>query len=90
MTAWRVEMSKRAVKQLGKIGKPASSIIVAWLKKNVDGCENPRAHGKALVGDRAGFWRYRVGDYRVICELRDSELVVLAVEVGHRREIYGN
>ena len=86
MTAWRVEMSKRAVKQLGKIGKPASSIIVAWLKKNVDGCENPRAHGKALVGNRAGFWRYRVGDYRVICELRDSELVVLAVEVGHRRD----
>lgn len=63
-------------------------IIVAWLLKNVDGCEDPRAHGKGLTANRSGEWRYRVGDYRILCEIRDEELVVLALEVGHRRSVY--
>lgn len=63
-------------------------IIVAWLLKNVDGCEDPRAHGKGLTANRSGEWRYRVGDYRILCEIRDDELVVLALEIGHRRSVY--
>lgn len=63
-------------------------IIVAWLLKNVDGCDDPRAHGKGLTANRSGEWRYRIGDYRVLCEIRDEDLVVLALEVGHRREMY--
>ena len=63
-------------------------MIVAWMAKNVDGCEDPRAHGKCLTANRSGQWRYRVGDYRVLCEIRDDELIVLAVEIGHRRSVY--
>lgn len=65
-----------------------SRIIVAWLLKNIDGCEDPRAHGKGLTANRSGKWRYRVGDYRILCEIKDSELVVLAIEIGHRRDVY--
>lgn len=63
-------------------------IIVAWLLKNIDGCEDPRAHGKGLTANMSGKWRYRIGDYRVLCEIRDNDLVVLAIEIGHRREVY--
>ena len=64
-------------------------IIVAWLLKNVDGCDDPpRAHGKGLTGNLSGAWRYRIGDYRVLCGIRDDELVVLALEIGHRREVH--
>ena len=85
---WSLRFSRRAVKELGKIDRSQRIIIERWLKKNIDGCEDPRAHGKGLSGDRSGQWRYRVGGYRVICEIMDDRLVVLAIEVGHRREIY--
>ena len=65
-------------------------VILAWLLKNIDGCEDPRAHGKGLTANRSGKWRYRVGDYRILCEIKDEELVVLAIEIGHRREVYQN
>lgn len=54
-------------------------IIVAWLLKNVDGCDDPRVHGKGFAGDLSSAWRYRVGDYRVLCDIRDDELVVFAL-----------
>ena len=85
---WRLMLSKRAKKQLEKIDRPQRVIIERWLKKNIDGCKDPRAHGKGLTGDRSGQWRYRIGDYRVICAIMDDRLVVLALEIGHRREIY--
>ncbi len=85
---WRLEFSKRADKQLSKMDPGIRRVILAWLLKNVDGCEDPRAHGKGLTANRSGKWRYRVGDYRILCEIRDEELVVLAIEIGHRREVY--
>lgn len=85
---WRLVLSKKAKKQLGKIDTSQRRIIERWLAKNIDGCENPRAHGRALLGDRAGQWRYRIGTYRVICHIEDNRLVVLAIEIGHRRSIY--
>lgn len=85
---WRLVFSKKADRQLAKMDAGVRRILVGWLLKNVDGCEDPRAHGKGLTGNLSGAWRYRVGDYRVLCEIRDEELVVLALEVGHRREIY--
>jgi mRNA interferase RelE/StbE len=85
---WRLEFSKRADKQLSKMDPGIRRVVLAWLLKNVDGCEDPRAHGKGLTANRSGKWRYRVGDYRILCEIRDEELVVLAIEIGHRREIY--
>lgn len=63
-------------------------MVVAWLLKNVDGCSDPRTHGKGLTADKSGKWRYRVGDYRVLCAIEDEKLVVLALEIGHRRSVY--
>lgn len=63
-------------------------IIVTWLLKHIDGCEDPRAFGKALTANRSGQWRYRVGDYRILCEIRDDEVIVLVIDVGHRSKIY--
>ena len=85
---WRLAFSKRAEKQLSKMDGGTRRIIVAWLLKNVDGCDDPRAHGKGLTGNLSGAWRYRIGDYRVLCDIRDDELVVLALEIGHRREVH--
>lgn len=85
---WCLEFSKRADKQLSKMDPGVRRVIVAWLLKHVDGCEDPRAHGKGLTANLSGKWRYRIGDYRVLCEIRDNDLVVLAIEVGHRREAY--
>jgi mRNA interferase RelE/StbE len=80
--AWRVELSATSEKQLSKIGRPDAKRIVAFLRERV-AANDPR-HGVKFKG----LWRYRVGDYRVICQLQDSRLVVLVVEIGHRREVY--
>ena len=85
---WRLFYSQRADKQLSKLDPGVRRVIVAWLNKNIDGCDNPRSQGKSLTAGLSGKWRYRVGDYRVLCEIRESELIVLAIEVGHRRDIY--
>ncbi len=85
---WRLVFSKKADKQLAKMDPGVRRIVVAWLLKNVDGCDDPRQHGKGLTGNLSGVWRYRIGDFRILCEIRDEELVVLALEVGHRREVY--
>jgi mRNA interferase RelE/StbE len=85
---WHLVFSKKADKQLAKMDVGVRRIIVAWLLKNIDGCDNPRIHGKGLTGNLSGAWRYRVGDYRILCEIREQELVVLALEIGHRREVY--
>lgn len=85
---WHLVFSKKADKQLAKMDVGVRRIIVAWLLKNIDGCDNPRIHGKGLTGNLSGAWRYRVGDYRILCEIREQELAVLALEIGHRREVY--
>ena len=63
-------------------------MIKSWIVKNLVGCDDPRAHGKGLTANRTGQWRYRIGDYRLICLIIDNELIILAMTVGHRREIY--
>ena len=85
---WSLKFSKRADKQLSKMDAGVRRIIVAWLLKHIDGCEDPRAFGKGLTANRSGEWRYRIVDYRVLCEIRDDDLIVLAIEIGHRREVY--
>ncbi len=62
--------------------------IVLWMRDRVNNCKNPRLWGEALVGEFSGLWKYRIGNFRLICELQDDKLVVLVVELGHRREIY--
>ena len=67
--------------------KPVSKRIVDYMD-DVARLENPRERGKMLVGNLLGFWRYRVGDYRVLCKIRDQELIISVVDVGHRKEVY--
>ena len=85
---YRIVFTDRAKKQIKKLDKHIASLIIGWLEKNIQGCENPRRHGKALVENKSGEWRYRIGDYRVICEIQDEEIVVLVLEIGHRKNIY--
>ena len=85
---YRVELTDRVIKQLKKLDKHTSALIMGWIEKNLDGCENPRMHGKGLTANRTGQWRYRIGNYRLICEIKDEEVLILVLEVGHRREIY--
>ena len=85
---YKIIFTEKAKKQLKKLDKYTSSLILGWLEKNIEGSENPRVHGKELVENTSGQWRYRIGDYRVICEIKDNEVIVLVLEIGHRREIY--
>ena len=88
MKRYQVKFSKLALKQLKKIDRPTAALITGWIRKNLENCENPRAHGQGLTSNRSGQWRYRIGDYRLICEINDSELIILALSIGHRSEVY--
>lgn len=85
---YRLILSSHCVKQLKKLDKRTAGRILDWLDVNVDNSDNPKLHGKALSHDLKGLWRYRVGNYRVICKIENNELVVLAVKIAHRKEIY--
>jgi len=86
--SYTVLFTQKAKKQLSKLDKNTAKLIASWLKKNLDGCENPRLHGKALVANKSGQWRYRVGDYRILAEIKDEEVIILVLQIGHIREIY--
>lgn len=88
MKKYKVEYSPKAIKSLRKLDKYTRNLIYAWIDKNLVDCENPGVHGKGLVENKSGQWRYRVGDYRLICEIKDEEIIILVLEIGHRREIY--
>ena len=85
---FHVEFTDQAKKQLKKMDKHTASLIVGWIRKNLEGCSNPRIIGTGLVANRSGQWRYRVGDYRLIAEIQDEKIIILIVSIGHRREIY--
>ena len=86
--SYRVEYLPQVVKTLEKMDKYTKRILFEWIDKNLEGCSDPRAHGKPLSANRVGQWRYRVGDYRIIADIQDNKLVILVIAVGHRREIY--
>lgn len=88
MKKYKVEYAERAIKSLRKLDKHTRNLIVAWIDKNLVNCENPRVHGKGLVQNKPDQWRYRVGDYRIICEIKETEIVILVLEVSRRREVY--
>lgn len=85
---YEVELSERFKKEFRKLDKYTQKMIRAWINKNLVGTENPRLHGKGLTANRSGQWRYRIGDYRLICHINDNKLIVLALSVGHRRDVY--
>ena len=85
---FHVEFSEPAKKEFSKLDRFTQRIIFNWIIKNLEGTENPRIHGKPLTANRVGQWRYRIGDYRIIAEIRDNELIILLIGIGHRREVY--
>jgi mRNA interferase RelE/StbE len=86
--AWRVLFDARAEREFNKLSFSTQEEILTYLRKRVLAAENPRSFGKALRGDKSGLWRYRVGKYRIICELRDKTLVIMVVNVGKRDSVY--
>ncbi|WP_195985506.1 type II toxin-antitoxin system RelE/ParE family toxin [Clostridium sp. D33t1_170424_F3] len=85
---YRVEFTREALKALKKLDPHTALFITAWIRKNLEGCTDPRLHGKGLTANRSGQWRYRVGDYRLIAEIQDGKVVILILTIGHRRDIY--
>ena len=85
---WQVEYSSRVRKQLQKLDPNQRRIILSWIDRHLDGCSDPRASGKPLKGQLADEWRYRVGDYRILCDIQDDRLVILALNVEHRSRVY--
>lgn len=85
---WKIEYSATALDLLGKLDKTNARRIIDYLDRRVATLHNPRSCGKALTGPLGGLWRYRVGDYRLICAIEDEHLRVLVVTLGHRREVY--
>ena len=88
MTGYRVEFSELSRKQLSKLNPYIRSMIIKWVEKNLQGCENPRVHGKGLTANHSGQWRYRVGDFRLICEIQDNRLIILVLTIGNRKSVY--
>lgn len=85
---YRVLFTDAAKKKLKKLDKNTAKLILAWIRKNLEGCSDPRAYGKALRADRQGQWRYRIGDYRLLAEIEDDKIIILIINIGHRRDIY--
>jgi mRNA interferase RelE/StbE len=85
--AWTIEFDPVALKDLRKLGRSSAARITAALDK-LALQQNPRDRGKALAGEWAGHWRYRIGDYRVIARIEDGRMVIVVVALGHRREVY--
>ena len=85
---YTVNTTPRFDKEFKKLDKYTQWMLVAWIDKNLENCTNPRIYGKGLTSNRRGQWRYRIGDYRIICNIEDNKLVILALIVGHRRDVY--
>lgn len=87
--AWRIEFAPAAERELGRLDRVAARRILGFLRERVAPIDDPRSLGQALKGSRMGdLWKYRVGDFRIICDIDDGVLIVLVLKVGHRREVY--
>ena len=85
---YQVKFSAKAKKELQKLDKHTSKLILAWVRKNLEGTDNPWQHGKELSANKSGQWRYRVGQYRLIAEIQENQMIILCIAVGHRKNIY--
>lgn len=85
---YSVETTPEFDKEFKKLDRPIQKILKVWIDKNLADCDNPRQHGKGLTANLSGFWRYRVGSYRILAKIEDDKLIILALSVGYRRNIY--
>jgi mRNA interferase RelE/StbE len=88
--SYKVSYTALALKQLKKLDASTRTMILAYVKKNLDGCENPRALGAALTGQFAGMWRYRVGSYRLLSRIISEEVIIDIIKLGHHGAVYRN
>jgi mRNA interferase RelE/StbE len=87
--AWQIEFDPEALQDLRKIDKPIQIRLVGFLRTRVSSLTNPRDIGEALSGQRLGnYWKYRVGDWRIICDIQDQKILVRVLRIGNRREVY--
>ena len=86
--SYHVEFTSAAKRQLKKMDRFDASLVLNWIEKNLEGCADPRAHGKGLTANRSCEWRYRVGSYRILALIQDDRLVIEVFKVGHRSEVY--
>ena len=85
---WTVEFTDKARRQLRKLPPDVQKRLLGFLRERVEQADDPRSLASSLTGEFSGFWRFRVGDYRLICRIEDHHLVVLVLSVGHRRLVY--
>lgn len=85
---WKVEFDNRALKELRKLDAGTQKRLLSWISENLSGDGNPRENGTALKSRFRGLWRYRVGDYRIVCQIKDEELAILFVRVAHRKDVH--
>jgi addiction module toxin, RelE/StbE family len=88
MKNYNIIYSKEFQKLFKKLDKPVQKLIASFIKNNLENCTNPRIKGKALVGNKKGFWRYRIADYRLIVEIIDDKLIIIIITIGHRSKVY--
>ena len=88
VSRWRVEITRTAEKQILKLDRAAQIAIQSFLRERLIKKDNPRQWGKPLRGEKRGLWRYRVGNFRLICDIQDEKITVLVLEVGHRKDVY--
>lgn len=87
--AWRIKISDSARRDLKKLGQQPQREILNYLQQRIETDEDPQRFGSPLRRSLVGLWRYRVGDYRIICEIQESEIVVLVLRIAHRSKVYG-
>lgn len=85
---YEVAYTQQAVRELKKLDRCTRDLVLSWIEKNLVGCSDPRRCGKGLTANRSGQWRYRIGDYRLLAEIKEEKITILILTVGHRREIY--
>jgi len=85
---WRIEIGRTATRQITKLDHQAQKSILNFLRERLSQADNPRQWGRALQGEKRGLWRYRVGDYRLICDIQDESITILVLELGHRKDVY--
>ena len=86
---WRVKLTETAGKQLSKLDRKAQADIYRYLEERIETDEDPRRFGDALRKDLSGLWKYRTGDYRIVCDIQDKKVLILVLRVGHRSKVYG-
>lgn len=86
--AWTIEITRTAEKQIIKLHRESQRLILRFLRERLASAVNPRQWGKPLQGEKRGLWRYRVGDYRLICDIQDEKITVVVLQVGHRKGVY--